>query len=284
MRYRGRFFSEEEIQIIKKLIEEAPPPKYRKPLSKKICEALHWVNPIGGLKDMACRVALLQMEKDGVIQLPPAIPLKMNKSKVNYKNDRAPELTVLECPIQDVHLEINLVDKTTAKIWNTYVEHYHYLGYTKLGGAQLRYILYCKGKPIIFFGFSAAAWKVKDRDDFIGWTPLQKEKNLHLIVNNSRYLILPTVKVPHLASHALARITQRLKKDWLEIYKCRPALIETFVQKDKFSGTSYRAANWKYLGDTQGRGKYDRYSKKSVPVKSVWVYPLEKDFKSILSR
>lgn len=284
MRYRGRLFSEEEIQIIKRLIEEAPSPKHRRPLSKKICEALNWVNPFGGLKDMACRVALLQMVKDGIIQLPQAVSINANKFKIDYSKEPAPELTVLECPIQEIKLEITLVDKTTAKIWNTYVEHYHYLGYTKLGGAQLRYIVSCNGKPIIFFGFSAAAWKVKDRDDFIGWTPLQKEKKLHLIINNSRYLILPTVKVPHLASHALAKIIQRLKKDWYNSYKYKPALIETFVQKDRFAGTAYKAANWKYLGDTQGRGKYDRYAKKSVPVKTIWVYPLEKNYKNILAK
>ena len=161
--------------------------------------------------------------------------------------------------------------------------HFHYLGYTKLGGAQLRYIVTNGKDPIAFFGFSAAAWKVKDRDNFIGWTASQKEKNLYLVVNNSRFLILPSVKVPHLASHLLSKIVTILKKDWLLKYKCRPVLLETFVQKDRFSGTSYKAANWKYLGDTQGRGKYDSQNKKEAPVKTIWVYPLEKKLHPLLA-
>lgn len=287
MRYRGRSFSEEEIEIIKQIIIEAPPPKYRKPISREICRRINWRQPSGGLKDMACRVALLQMEKDGVVQLPPVAESNLNRitqNQVNYKTENLPLLEPVCGLIKELALEIELVGKNESKLWNTYIDRYHYLGYTKLGGAQLRYTVKSKGRLVAFFGFSAAAWKVKARDEFIGWSPEQKEKNLNRVVNNSRFLILPSVQVPHLASHLLARIAKQLPHDWNRVYHYKPVLFETFVQKDKFKGTCYRAANWIHLGDTKGRGKFDRTHQNSAPLKSIWVYPLMKNFGKYLEK
>ena len=116
----------------------------------------------------------------------------------------------------------------------------------------------------------------------MGWNYPLKEKNLHLVVNNSRFLILPSIEVPHLASHLLAKIARRLPHDWQRIYNYKPVLMETFVQKDKFKGTCYRAANWICLGDTKGRGKFDTKHQNSAPIKSIWVYPLTKNISADL--
>ncbi len=224
---------------------------------------------------MAARVAMLQMQKDGLIDLPP-VAERYRSCFVNrpLKDLELPPLEPLCGTVRNLSFEINVVSKAESRLWNAYVDQYHYLGYTKLGGAQLRYIVRAKDRPVAFFGFSAAAWKVKSRDEFIGWTNEQKEKNLHLVVNNSRFLILPKIEIPHLASHLLARMAKRLPADWYRTYSYKPLLLETFVQRDRFKGTCYRAANWIYLGDTKGRGKFDVNHRNATPVKSIWVYPL----------
>jgi len=232
---------------------------------------------------MACRVALLQMDKDGLLRLPPAQSTNRAKS-TTHGHVILPPLAPICCAIKNLPMEISLVTKKDSLLWNSYIDRYHYIGYTKLGGAQLRYIVRSSSTPIAFFGFSAAAWKVRVRDQYIRWTPAQREKKLHLIVNNSRFLILPSIEVPHLASHLLAKISRRLPSDWHQTYGYMPVLIETFVQKDRFKGTCYKAANWILLGDTQGRGKFDRFHKHAIPTKSVWVYPLTKHYANHLLR
>lgn len=283
MRYRGREFSEEEIEVIKSLIKEAPEPKRRTHISRELCRRFNWKKPDGGLKDMAARVALLKMEKDGLFTLPPS-KRSPDTFKQRFTELVLPTLEPIEGSLHDLNLEISLVPKAEASIWNAYIHHYHYLGYTKAGGAQLRYFVKSQNRFVAFFSFSAAAWKVKPRDEYIGWTQLQRERNLHLIVNNSRFLILPSVKVPHLASHLLSQIARRLPNDWMNVYKYKPILMETFVQKNKFQGTSYKAANWIYLGDTKGRGKFDSKHSNSAPIKTIWVYHLAKKMKKIVEQ
>lgn len=231
---------------------------------------------------MACRVALLQMEKDGIVRLPPVIKCSLTNKKVTYDHMVLPPLESIRGSITELSIETSLVTKKQSTLWNAYIDRYHYLGYIKQGGAQLRYIVTSHERPVAFFGFGAAAWKVKTRDEFIGWNCEQRERNLYLVVNNSRFLILPSVEVPHLASHLLAKILRRLPSDWHQIYGYRPVLMETFVQKTKFKGTCYKAANWILLGDTQGRGKFDRFKTCSIPIKSVWVYPLNRKFADYL--
>lgn len=281
MRYRGRSFSEEEIKTIKEIIEATAIRKSRTYTSKEICKRLSWLKPDGGLKDMACRVALLQMEKDNVLTLPPCrlVKAQMAKPTILTLDEQMP----LTGPLSNFDFKISLVKTTIeAQIWNSYIHHHHYLGYTKMGGAQLRYIVKHENQYVAFFGFSAAAWKVMPRDQYIGWAADQREKNLHLIINNSRFLILPNVKVPHLASHLLGRITKQLPANWNSKYKYKPVLIETFVQKNRFQGTSYKAANWINVGDTKGRGKSDRTHQNNKPIKSIWLYPLTKNLKKLL--
>ena len=164
------------------------------------------------------------------------------------------------------------------------VHRYHYLGYQPLPGAQLRYLITSAGRMLGAFGFGAAAWKTAPRDQWIGWTAEQRKRNLHLVVNNARFLILPWVKSPNLASKVLSMAARRLPTDWQTAYSYRPVLLETFVQKDRFAGTCYKAANWRYLGDTKGRGKLDVKHENTIPIKAIFVYPLVSDLRSQLAR
>ena len=167
-------------------------------------------------------------------------------------------------------------------LWNEHVDRYHYLGYQPLPGAQLRYFARAEGRLLALFGFGAAAWKTAPRDDFIGWTPQQREQRLHLVVNNARFLILPWVTSRHLASKLLGFAARRLPADWFHRYGYRPVLLETFVEKQRFSGTCYKVANWRCLGDTRGRGKLDTDHAHALPIKSVWALPLSPRFRQIL--
>jgi hypothetical protein len=224
---------------------------------------------------MACRVALLKMQQDGLVELPPP---RQPAPQLRAKKDVVlPPLDIVCSPLHALSIELDILPKNESSLWNAYIEQYHYLKNSKLGGAQLRYIVKSHGRPIAFFGFSAAAWKVKPRDDFIGWNSETREKNLHLVINNSRFLILPSIRIPHLASHLLSKVAKRLPQDWLNRYGYSPILIETFVEKARFQGTCYKAANWIYLGETKGRGKFDRAHQNSAPIKTIWVYPLAKN-------
>jgi len=166
-----------------------------------------------------------------------------------------------------------------TRLWNELVARYHCLGYSPLPGAQMRYFIQARGQILGLFGFGAAAWTCQPRDTFIGWDHNTRRANLHLVVGNARFLILPCVRVPHLASAALGRLARRLPADWEALYGYRPALLETFVEADRFRGTSYRAANWICVGQTQGRGKLGRFKQFSLPVKHVYVYALTPDFR-----
>ena len=172
-----------------------------------------------------------------------------------------------------------LADQREALLWREYVDRYHYLGYTPLSGAQQRYLVTSGPQVLAVLGFAASAWKAAPRDRFIGWSVAQREARLQLVVNNARFLILPWVQVRNLASTVLARSSRRLPDDWQTRYGYRPLLLETFVQSDRFAGTSYRAANWIHVGQTQGRGKLDVHRTHFLPRKEVWLYPLRRDFR-----
>lgn len=281
MRYCGREFTKEEIQWIKDTISENPD-MMRVTLSRLFCETFHWRKPDGGLKDMSCRVAHLRMERDGLIQLPP------RKGHHNKPRKHVPR-TLPALPQEPVHkkagafdLEMELVDKSWSALWNEYIDRYHYLKYTPLPGAQLRYFVRSEGQVLALLGFGASAWKTAPRDSYIGWTHEQRKKNLHLVVNNARFLILPWIHSRNLGSRILSMVSKRIGSDWFSRYRYRPVLLETFVQKDRFVGTCYKTSNWVCVGDTQGRGKLDRHNECKEPVKSVWVYPLVKNFRRYL--
>ncbi|MEA2113930.1 MAG: DUF4338 domain-containing protein [Thermodesulfobacteriota bacterium] len=222
------------------------------------------------------------MHNDGRICLPPPTRIKHPVRKVKPTSATDPQDSVL-CSVEllpELHFEV--VTPKSSALWNEYIERYHYLGYTPLPGAQLRYFIYAGKQLVALTGFGAAAWQTAPRDNFIGWNHDQRKKNLNLIVNNARFLILPWIKSKNLASKILSLTARRLSDDWLERYNTRPLLLESFVEKKRFAGTCYRAANWQLCGQTKGRGKLGEAGKISVPIKDVWVYPLNKNFRSIL--
>jgi len=278
MRYCGRDFTLGEIDLIRELL--TAPKMNRARLSREVCERLGWRRDNGAVKDMSCRVALLRMQTDGLISLPPA----RNPKPVTYRSYPHLEQAVLEpAIIPSVDLATLTVEPvlTTAdsRLWNTYIERHHYLGHQLMPGAQLRYFVRAAGHIIAALGFGASAWKVKPRDQLIGWTAEQRQRNLHLVVNNARFLILPWIRCKNLASRILALVSRRLPDDWHARYAYRPVLLETFVEKPRFTGTCYKAANWQRLGDTQGRGKLDTLHRHDQPIKSIWIYPLTRHFK-----
>ena len=282
MRYCGRHFAAAEIELIRELIALSPPIS-RYQLSREVCARLNWRRADGKLKDMSCRVAMLRMQADDLFTLPPP----RNAKPVAYRAHPGIESAVLApttTPSVDLaRLRVELVaNKPNSLLWNAYIEHHHYLGHQLLPGAQLRYFIRAEGEIVALLGFGASAWKTKPRDSFIGWTSQQRRRNLHLLVNNARFLILPWIQCPNLASRALALISRRLVEDWYARYAYRPVLLETFVEKPRFAGTCYKAANWQYLGDTQGRGKLDTLHRNAEPIKSIWIYPLVRDFRRSL--
>ena len=284
MKYCGREFTDTELAGIRRLLGEDPKTT-RWALSRLLCETLGWRKPDGGLKDMSCRVALLRMQEHGLLLLPPPCRKNGNGKRHVRRTPHAEPQPLICTPVgdmRDLRLEI-VAGKRDSLLWNEYVDRYHYLGYQPLPGAQMRYFARAEGRILALLGFGAAAWKTAPRDDFIGWNRVQRESRLHLIVNNARFLILPWVASKHLASKLLGLAARRLPADWLSRYGYRPVLLETFVDKRRFSGTCYKAANWLRLGDTQGRGKLDTAHAHALPVKSVWVLPLTPRFRDALT-
>ena len=281
----GREFGSYEIGIIEEEIRKANP-VFREEIARQVCERLSWYDRLGRKKIMSCKVALLRLDRLGLIKLPPPRNRNGNGKRFNFT-----DIPICEVPksrvvypvgeLRGLRLE-SVKDSKASRLWNALIGKYHYLGYTPLPGAQQRYIIKWDSGILGAVGFSASAWKLKPRDSWIGWDSLTREKLLHLIVNNSRFLILPWVRSKNLASKVLSICTQRVQEDFSNCYGYRPVLLETFVETGRFAGTSYKAANWIYLGKTKGRGKLDRYNKHSLPVKDIYVYPLERNFRTVL--
>ena len=286
MRYCGRTFTCLELDAIRQLITDHPNAT-RAALSRLVCERLDWRRDNGRLKEMSCRVAMLRMQDDGALQLPP--PRNGNNNGKPYR--RRTQLAEPE-PLRQVSsrkelgtLQLQLVtQRHDSHRHNEYIDRYHYLGYQPLPGAQLRYFVWADQRIIALLSFGAAAWTIKPRDRFIGWTANQRQKHLHLVVNNARFLILPWIRCNNLASSVLAMAIRQLTDDWEPRYGVRPVLLETFVERPRFHGTCYQAANWTYLVDTKGRGKLDVHHQSLLPKKAIWVYPLNKHFRHILCR
>ncbi len=224
---------------------------------------------------------------NGVFKLPP--PRNGNHNGKPYRR-RTPlaepePLLQVRAPRELGTLQLQLVsERHDSHLHNEYLDRYHYLGYQPLPGAQLRYFVRADQRIVALLGFGAAAWTLKPRDCFIGWTANQRHQSLHLLVNNARFLILPRVRCKNLASSILAMAARHLADDWESYYGVRPVLLETFVEQPRFQGTCYQAANWTYLGETRGRGKLDIHHQNPLPKKAIWVYPLNKHFRYILCR
>jgi len=281
IRYRGRQATSEEVAIIKRLIAENPDDS-RRTLSVKLCEALNWVQPNGTLKDMVCRGYMLALHRGGYIRLPekkcsPPNPFVDRKKPGQIGVDQSPISTGLK-NIRPLRLQ-QVRRSRLEKLYNSLIEAYHYLGYCQPVGEHLKYIVFAGRRPVGCLAWSSAARHIGCRDRFIGWSAQYRRKHIHLIAYNTRFLILPWVRVPYLASHILAQMAKAVAVDWQRVYNHGIYYLETFVDKDRFAGSCYKAANWIYLGDTTGRGKDDQSKKPNRSIKAVYGYPLTADFR-----
>ena len=283
--YCGRDFSPEDIQTIRDLMREEPTLK-RSPLSRKLCELWHWVKPNGELKDMTCRVALLRMQAKGLIELAPSQHPRVRSRPQFLPTPASDPQEPTHKPVHELpNLTLRLVTGASqSHLWNEYVARYHYLGYTPMSGSQLRYNVFAGEQLVACISFGASAWKLKERERFIGWSEEQRQRNLQLVVNNARFLVLPWIESKGLASKILSKAARQLPNDWLQRYGFRPVLMETFVEFERHLGTCYKAANWINIGRTAGRGKKSSSHKQLIPVKDIWLYPLHKKFANLLCR
>ena len=284
--YRGKTVTRKDVAFIRTLIKENPRDS-RWSLSRKLCWEWDWRQPNGALRDMVCRGLMLELHRAGHIQLPAK---KQNPSNPLVHRKKPPKATIDQFPLEGslsriLPLEIVQVRRTRSeRLFNSLIEQYHYLGYCQPVGEHLKYLVFALGRPLACIAFSSAPRHIGCRDRFIGWSARVRRQNLYLIAYNSRFLILPWVRVPHLASHILGRMASVLSKDWQHFYKHPVYFLETFVDTERFRGTCYKAANWIFLGKTTGRGKDDHTYKPNRSIKAVWGYPLSKNFRAYLCK
>ena len=279
VRVSGQEFPEEVIDRIR-LRVKADGDLTRTGLSREVCEWLDWRGRNGRVKDMNCRVALLKLQRRGVIELPPARAVGFGPRDAGADEGRAwPTVESTLAELGPVWL-VPVAGEEMSSQWRAMFRAHHPLGDGPLCGAQMRYLVVSRVGPIGGLSFSSAAWRLAPRDAWIGWDEAARQAGLGKVVANSRFLIMPTVKVPNLASHVLSLAVARLADDWQARYGFSPVLVETFVDSSRYRGTCYRAANWVYLGQTQGRGRQDRAHARTATVKDIWAYPLQSDWRA----
>ncbi len=287
---QGRKLDEADIAQVRGLIE-ANPTWTRFRISVELTKMWDWRSGTGQLKDMATRSLLLKMEQRGLIVLP-AKRRKAAKRKLptldNLEDELLPPPAAIGGTLKDLQplrLEVIAAGSPLYGLFSKCLARYHYLGFRGRVGESIGYLARDRhGRDLACMLFGAAAWKTMPRDTWIGWDAGTRTRNLSLVTNNTRFLILPWVRVPHLASHLLGTISRRLSDDWQARYGHPIHLLETFVEKDRFKGTCYRAANWTCVGETQGRSRQDRYNQMEVPVKDIYVYALTPRFREELCR
>lgn len=283
VRYCGRLFTPVELEVIRAIVTAREQHPTRAAISRAVCTALEWRKPDGDLKAMSCRVTLLRMQRDGLLSLPAPASHSRTCGTTPFTTASDPRAPIVGTRHTLGELELRpIASQAEGRLWRELMARYHYLGYAPLPGAQLRYLAFAGDRLLAAMGFGAAAWKVAPRDSFIGWTPQQRQAQLHLVVNQARFLVLPWVQVKNLASSLLALAARRLPDDWQARYAYQPLLMETFVERPRHAGTCYRAANWTCVGQTQGRGKLDRDHRRERPVKDIYVFPLRRDFRRLL--
>jgi Druantia protein DruA len=257
-------------------------------IARTICELLEWKRPNGLLKNHECRLLLEKLSAEGVLSLPGLRQSGPRGARgVTYSASGEKQEPLIGSVSQFVPLSLTVVHSgPESALWNELVERYHYLGYRVPVGANLRYFVHSVSAQRILgcLLWSSPAWRMAARDRWIGWTDEQRSRNLQLVVNNSRFLILPWIRIRYLASKILSLCAQQLPADWKQLYGNRPRLLETVVDA-QFRGTSYRAANWIYLGETRGRGRMDRsHNTHGRSVKQIFVYPLSQNVQRQLSK
>ncbi len=289
IRFRGRDYGSAEIESIRQLIATHPGLSRRR-LSARLCHAWNWVQPNGQPRDMVARSLMLELHRAGHIELPAKRVSPPNNATAHGRAASArPESELatapLDCSLSHLRpLEIRQVRRTAEEaLFDRLLQTYHYLGYTRPVGEHLKYLVCGRGQPLACLAWSSAPRHLGPRDHFIGWSTAQRQAHVHLLAYNTRYLLLPWVRVRHLASQGLAAVARVLSADWQRLYHHPIYLLETFIDPERFRGTSYRAANWIYLGQTTGRGKADLTHRANRSLKQLWVYPLVADFRTRLA-
>jgi len=288
IRLQGRLLSGDDLTAVRALVA-AHPDWHRTALSRHLCEFWDWRNAAGRLKDMAARTLLLKLHRRGWLELPPP-RTRTGRPCAQAPPPFPPELPTTPAPIQSpldalapVRLELAHTLGLRRRVGRLLAQ-YHYRGFAGAVGESLHYLAQDgRGRELAVMVFGAAAWKVAVRDRFIGWSVAQRQQRLGALANQQRFLLLPWVRVPHLASHLLALATRRLSADWQARYGHPIWLVETFVEPDRFAATAYQAAGWQHLGSTTGRTRQDRHRTLQCPVKSVWIKPLHPAFREPLT-
>lgn len=284
--YRGRVINEQDITFLRQFIAEHGSLSRRR-LSAKLCEAWDWRQANGALRDMVCRGLLLMLHRAGEIELPAVRftvrnPLAQRERPAPVLIDTTPVMATLK---QLRPIEVVQVRRTADEsLFNSLVEHHHYLGYEQPVGEHLKYLVWSDGRPVACMAWSSAPRHLGSRDRFIGWDQQARKRNIRFIAYNTRFLILPWIRVPHLATHILGRVAAMLPGDWQRLYGHPVWFAETFIDPDRFRGTCYRAANWIYMGRTTGRGKDDLTHRQNRSIKEVFGLPLTRKFRELLSQ
>lgn len=283
--YRGRLIQAADVAFLRELIAQNPDLSRRR-LSVKVCAAWQWVQPNGQPRDMVCRGLLLALHRAGHL----ALPAKRHSPPNNAIAHRSVaagaiyDTTPITGSVASLGpLTIRLVRRTDDEtLFAQLLRDHHYLGYSRPVGEHLKYLVVAGARPVACLAWSSAPRQLDLRDQFVGAPKTAYRHNLHQIAYNSRYLILPWVNVRHLASHLLGRIARRISADWQELYHHRLQLLESFVDIERFRGTCYRAANWRCLGRSQGRGTKAKHGQPDCSIKELWVYPLGQHFRQRL--
>ena len=286
IKYRGHLTTESELVFIRSLIA-AHPHASRRELSKKLSQAWGWVQPNGALRDMVCRGLMLALHRAGQIELPAVRCVMRNPFLERKKPEKvAVDETLIESKLKDLQpLVFRQVRRTPEeKRFNSLLQQYHYLGYTQPVGEHLKYMVYGRdGQLLGCLAWQSAARHLGARDRYIGWSAEARKRNIRYIGYNPRYLILPWVKVPHLASHILGWMARHLPEEWERMYGHPLYFLETFIDVGQYRGTCYRAANWVAMGLTTGRGKNDQTKKQNRSLKEILGLPLTRRFRELMS-
>ena len=280
--FSGRTISPEDIEMLK-WARKAYPKLSRSELAGTVCELIGWTNPSGRAKLQQCMQLFQILEDKGVVELPALDTRFQKKSDINriIPDIKHEELNGEIGNFKQVQLKIASRGQE-LKRWRAYMNYYHMLGDKQAFGSRLHYFVKSGETELGCIQFSASSWALAERDKWIGWSVDDRKARLHLIVNNSRFLIFPWVRIRNLASKALSIAAKQIQEDWLREYCYAPVLLETFVDLEHFKGTCYKAANWIYLGETKGRGRMDRDKEYALSRKALFMYPLQDDFKACL--
>jgi Druantia protein DruA len=288
--YRGRSITSEEIAFIRQLILDRPELSRWK-LSRELCEAWQWKQANGALRDMVCRGLLLLLHRTGEIELPPVRRMVRNRIA---ERARPARVEMEECPRHGLLGELQPLEFVQVRrspeeaLFNSLLEQHHYLGYERPVGEHLKYLVKAPSwqgsQAVACLTWSSAPRHLKLRDGYLGWSEEARRRNVHLLAYNTRFLILPWIQVPHLASHILGRMAKIVPADWQRLYAHPIYWLETFVDTSRFAGTCYRAANWQEIGTTQGRGHRAPTLEQTRPVKKMLGLPLNAKFREILQR